>query len=346
MAFAAVPHVQLDAVAPRSPVPETPPSPARRGPFAPLLAFAHLLKDAGLRWSDDNCLRLGASLAYYAVFSIFPLLLLGVTVVGFFLGQSPGTRERLLDAVASTTTPQFRTLFDSTLEDMQHHQTARGVGTLIGLVTLIVGASAVFSELQATLNLIWRVPATPYVGFWRMLLRLVRGKALSFAVVVGAAVAILASVVASAVLSALRQQVLGVTIGAEGPELLWTLLDSVGSAGVTTVVLAAMFRLIPETRVEWRDVLGGACVSAVLFTGIKHMLAWYLAHLGSYAAYGAIGGFLCLLTWIYLASLFIFYGAEFSRVYAERYGSLAKAKADRLGAVSPSAAPPPAPAPP
>jgi membrane protein len=96
-----------------------------------------------------------------------------------------------------------------------------------------------------------------------------------------------------------------------------------------------MFRLIPQTDVTWRDVLGGALLTGLLLTGTKRLLAWYLGHLGSYAAYGAIGGFLGLLTWIYLASLFIFYGAEFTRVYAERYGSLAR-RASPLGALTPS----------
>ncbi len=329
-----------------APVPAIPPEPAKKTLLSPVIAFAHLLKDAGLRWSDDSCFRLGASLAYYAVFSIFPLLLLAVTVVGFFLGQSHEARARILDALASSTTPEFRTLFDTTLRDMQRHQTARGVGAAIGLVTLIFGASGVFSELQATLNLVWRVPPVRSRGFWHSVFMAVHHKALSFVVVLAAATAILATLVASAVLSSLGQQALNAAPGVVPPDSLWTLLDALGSVGLTTLVLAAMFRLIPEAAVEWRDVFGGALVTAVLFTAIKHMLAWYLAHLGSYAAYGAVGGFLCLLTWIYLASLFLFYGAEFSRVYAERYGSLARKASLALVVVTPSGAPPPAQAPP
>jgi membrane protein len=84
-----------------------------------------------------------------------------------------------------------------------------------------------------------------------------------------------------------------------------------------------MYRMIPQTVIAWRDVFGGALLAAVLFTGLKHLFAWYLGHIGSYAAYGAVGGVLGLLAWIYLASLILFFGAEFTRVYAERYGSLA-----------------------
>jgi membrane protein len=281
-----------------------------------------MLKDAGVRWSDDNCLRLGAALSYYAVFSIFPLLLLAVTALGFVLGHSPETQGRLLDAVGSASTPEFKTLFQGTLSDMETHQTARGVGAIVGFVMLIVGASAVFSELEATLNQIWKVRPTPTSGVWRSVMSLVRGKALSFAVVIGAAIALLLSLVVSTVLSSLGRALDGGKPPAMTHPTLWLVVEAGTSAGVLTLVLAAMFRLIPQTRVEWRDVFWGALLTAILFTALKGLLGWYLGHLGSYAAYGAVGGFLGLLTWIYLASLFLFYGAEFSHVYAERHGSL------------------------
>jgi membrane protein len=282
-----------------------------------------LLKDAGIRWNDDNCLRLGASLAYYAVFSIFPLLLLAVTVVGFLLGHDPATRTKLLDSVANATSPEFKTLFDQTLSNMQTHETARGIGAVIGLITLLVGASAVFSELETTLNQIWRVKVAPTKGVWGTVVGLVKGKALSFAVVVGTAVAILASLGLSTALSSIDETVEGAAPGAVTHVTVWIVAEAIGSVGFLTLVLAVMFRLIPQTPVQWRDVLGGALLTALLFTGSKRLLAWYLGHVGSYAAYGAVGGLLGLLTWVYLASLFLFYGAEFTRLYAERHGSLA-----------------------
>jgi membrane protein len=276
-------------------------------------------------------MRLGASLAYYAVFSIFPLLLLAITVLGFVLGQSPDTRRALLDAVSSATTPSFKTLFDQTLDDMQQHETARGIGAVVGLVTLIFGASGVFSELQHALNQIWRVPTREGKEF----LHHVR-KILSFVVVLAAAIAILVSIVITTILSYLGERFEGVASGVVSHTTLLMVIENVGSITVLTLMLASMFRLIPHAPVEWRDVTFGALVTAVLFTFIKHGVSYYLARIGSYAAYGAVGGFLCLLTWIYLASLFLFYGAELARVYAERYGSLA----------TPSVAPSPAPAPP
>jgi membrane protein len=280
-----------------------------------------LFKDAAGRWSDDRCYRLGASLSYYAFFSIFPLLLLCVTGVGFALGRDANMRSRLVDGALKFGAPEMRPLLDETLSSMQTHARARGIGAVVGAITLIFGASAVFSELQATFDLIWRVQAPATTSIGRMLLAAVRDKALSFLVVLGVAIALLLSLVVSAALSA---------VGSAASEIvrsptLWLVADAMVSIALLTAFFAALYRMIPQTAVAWRDVWGGALVAAMLFTAIKRLFAWYLAHLGSYAAYGAVGGMLGLLAWIYLACLILFFGAEFAHVYAERYGSLAHA---------------------
>jgi membrane protein len=284
--------------------------------------FGTIVKEAASRWVDDSCYRLGASLAFYAVFSIFPLTLLAVTVVGFLLGDDDTVRQKVLGWFANASTPEFRALLDQTLQSMQTHRTARGLGAVVGVVTLLLGASGVFSELETTLNTIWRVKAPVTHGFWSVVLQAVKEKALSFAVVGGAAVALLASLVAGTALAAIGTQ----TSRVIGGNLLWSALEMAGSFALLTVFLAAMFRMIPQMPVRWRDVLGGAVVTAALFVGLKSLLAWYLASLGSYAAYGAVGAVLGLLMWIYVASLILFFGAEFSRVYAERFGSVASKK--------------------
>ncbi len=141
----------------------------------------------------------------------------------------------------------------------------------------------------------------------------------SFAVVLAAATALLASLILSTALG--TAGALAVPAGAQD---FWRIVEAIGSVGFLALLLAAIYRIVPETRVIWRDVLGAALFASVLLSGLKWLLAWYLAHLTSYAAYGAVGGILGLLTWIYVASLVVFYGAEFSRVYAERFGSLRK----------------------
>jgi membrane protein len=287
---------------------------------ASLRRTAALLKEAGIRWADDACYRMGASLAYYAIFSLFPLLLLAVTALGFFLGSNPATRERLLGSVASVMSPQFRTLLDDTLASMQSHQTARGVGAVVGAITLIFGASGAFSELENSINTIWRVEPAPSAGLGTTLLRALEDKAISLAAVAGAGAVLLSSLLVSTILGAATGAVRRVI----AEPFAWKAIDAVVSLVFATVIFAVIFRLLPRTKVTWRDVLGGAFFTAVFFTVLKHLLAWYLGHVGNYAAYGAVGAMLGLLTWIYLVSLLLFFGAELTRVYAEREGSLAR----------------------
>jgi len=276
--------------------------------------------EAGSRWVDDSCYRLGASLAYYALFSIFPLLLLSIAALGFFLGNDSVVRDEILASVSSATTPDFRALLDETLASMQSHQTARGVGAVIGVITLFMGASGVFSELQTSMNTIWRVKAVPSKGFRTAILNAIREKAFSFLAVLGAGGVLLASLIVSTALSAFTSAADHVLAAG----FLWQALDALVSLGLSALVFAVLFKLLPQTAVAWGDVLGGALLTALLFAVLKHLLAWYLGHLGSYAAYGAVGAVLGLLTWIYLASLVVFFGAEFTRVHAEKAGSLAK----------------------
>ncbi len=275
------------------------------------------VKEAGSRWVDDACYRMGASLAYYAIFSIFPLLLIAVTVLGFFLGGDASTRARVLGSVSSFLSPQFQSLLDDTLQSMQSHETARGVSAVVGILTLLFGASGVFSELQAALNTIWRVKAAPSRSFGRTVLSAVRDKSIAFAAVVGAGAVLLTSLVVSAGLNAFSGAAEQVIPNA----FVWRAVDAGVTLGLATLLFAVVFRMLPQTKVEWRDVLGGALFTAVCFSILKHLLAWYLGHLGSYAAYGAVGAVLGLLTWIYLASLLVFFGAELTRVYAEKAGS-------------------------
>jgi len=288
-----------------------------------------LARDAGLRWADDACHRLGAALAYYALFSLFPLLLLSVTAVGFILGNDDTVRQKVVGSMIGAS-DEPRALLDQTLQSMQTHRAARGVGALVGGIALLLGASGVFSELESSLNFIWRVESTAPGGLWSTLLKALKAKAFAFAVVVAAASAVLASLVVSTVLGAIAST----TNSAAGPgQTLWRVIDFATSLAFVTVLLAAIYRVVPSRRVQWGDVFGAAFLASLLLTALKYLLAWYLAHVGSYAAYGAVGAVLGLLTWIYCASLVLFYGAEVSVLYADRFGSVARARRASAGDV-------------
>jgi membrane protein len=279
-----------------------------------------VLRESASRWIDDACYRMSASLAYYALFSLFPLALLAVAGFGFFLGDDPGTRARILASI-DPGSPGARAMLDETLQSMQQHSSARGVGAVIGFVTLLGGASGVFGELDVSFNRIWRVPVKP-LPFWRSVVVEIKDQALSFLLVVASGLLLLASLAASTAVTVLGEST--ESLFGRSPVVAWAckLAELALAFGFLTAVFAAMFRVIPQTRVTWRDVLPGAVVTAGLFTILKLLLAWYLGHVGSFAAYGAVGAVLALLTWIYASSLVVFYGAEVTRVWAEQAGSL------------------------
>lgn len=299
--------------------------PRVRGAFR---AFLSLVKETATRWSDDKCHRMGASLAYYALFSLFPLLMLAITAFGFVLGSDGGTRERILASIDATGTPEIRSLIDQTLANLESHRTARGIGAIVGLLALVVSASAVFGELDASLNTIWRCPErTPPPNAEGSAVRsaiytvldTVRKKLASMALVVGTAVLLLLSLAASTIISALA----GSASAILPVPLVWQLVEPVASLALLAFAFAALFKALPDCRVAWKDVLLAGAVTALLFTLVKRILTYYLTAFAGYSAYGAVGAVLALLTWIYLVSLLVFFGAELSRVYAERFGSLA-----------------------
>ena len=275
------------------------------------------MSEAGTRWVDDQCYRLGASLAYYALFSLFPLLLLAVATLGFFLGSGDVERARVLGSLPGLSA-DMRGLLDQTLQSMQAHTRARGWGAGLGVAMLVFAASAVFSELESSLDVVWRARPRPAKSVWFTLVQAVRSKLLSFCAVVGAAVVLLTSLAESTLLGVLGSAARGAV--ATG---LWRVTEASASALCLALLLATVFHVVPHVRTKWSDVWIGALLTSVLLVALKTVLGWYLARLSSYAAYGVVGAVLGLLTWIYVASLVLFYGAEFARVYAERYGTLA-----------------------
>jgi len=279
---------------------------------------ASLLREAARRWGADGCDRMGAALSCYGLFSLFPLALLSVTSVGWLLGDDPGRREAILALFDTTGTPALRSLLDDTLVNMQSRHTS-GLGTVVGLATLLFGASSAFSELDDALNAIWKVPPTPWSGVRAYVFAQAKGKAVAFALALAMALVLLVSLAASTALAALGTAVNGVLPVAP----FWRSAEFVVSLALSTLVLASLFRFVPRARVAWRDVLWSALATAVLSSVLKKLLAYYLVHVASYAAYGVVGAMLGLLLWIYATSLLLYYGAQVTRVYAERYGSLA-----------------------
>ena len=278
-----------------------------RARYAALFA---LLKAAALKWNADNCLRLGASLSYYTIFSLFPLILVILAIVQLFLENSEAARDAILDALMRVT-GGFRDDFLTALEAVQQSRRASGA---IGAIMLFLGASWVFGELVSAFNIIWELEAPERGGPIEFL----RATVFSFALVLAGAFLLLAAMVISAVLAALG----AVLEQLPGGALLWGVVSATINLGVLTLLFALLLKYLPQTQVAWGDVWLGAALTAVLWTLLQSAIAYYIA-LSSYKDYGAVGAILALVAWVYLSSQVLFFGGEFSNVFAERYGSRA-----------------------
>jgi membrane protein len=267
---------------------------------------------AALDWWGDNCLRLAASLAYYTALSLAPLLLLIVGLTGMVLGREqvatqlaaqleglmgPAGRE-LVTSILTTTSPQGGMW-----------------ATVVGLVTLVIGATAVFGELQATMNLIWEVRPAPTDGVWTGLWAWLKARVFSLAIVFALAFLLLVSLVVSAALA-------GATALFWGPEqaLLSRLLEIAVSLLVLTLGFSLLFTYVPDAEIRWRDVWPGGVMTAVLFTVGKTAIGYYLGYASVGSAYGAAGSMVVLLVWVYYSALIVFFGAEFTHAWTTRQG--------------------------
>jgi membrane protein len=284
--------------------------------------LVELLSDTAERFSDNEGYRLGAAFSYYATFSIFPLLLLAITGVGFVLDDSVPARERLLDAIANRGTP-VRNVLDGSLSAMQASRDARGLSAVIGVATLLFAASGAFVELDSALNRIWCVPPRRSKGIVGSIRLVVHERLAGVSIVIALGLTLLVSLVSSSLLESLADRARAEVSLPLWPGLVRT-AQLVFSMGVLAGLFTAAFHFIPRSRPPIRVVFGGAVLTAVLLTALKELFASYLGHLTSYSAYGVTGGTLALATWIYLSSMVMFLGAQLTRVHAEKIGAVAR----------------------
>ena len=274
--------------------------------------FVKLFKRAVWAWWEDNALRLGASLSYYTLFAIAPVLLVAIAMAGLVFGPE-AVRGEIVLQLRGLLGQDGAAAVQALLEGAS--QPRSGVlATVLGSITFAFAATGAFLELQTVLNTIWRVKPNPELnlaGFARDRLR-------SFGLVLGIGFLLLVSLAVSAALSAASAWL---DRRAPGMPLLWQASNAVVSLAVVTALFAMLFRFLPDVKLEWRDVATGAVVTAVLFTIGKQAIGFYLGQSATASSYGAAGSVIVLLLWVYYSSQIVLLGAEFTRLYAETHGS-------------------------
>ena len=270
----------------------------------------YMIKAAVMSWVDDFAPSMGAALSYYTVFSLAPMLLIVIAVAGMIFGA---------DAARGEIVTQLRGLMGDqgakAVEELLKSASNPGQGilaTIVGFVTLLIGATAVFAELQSSLDRIWRTPAPPNEkGIWGM----IRTRILSFGLILGLGFLMIVSLVLSAALAALGKW-WGGFLG--NWELVLQALNFAVSFGVVTVLFAAIYKLMPHAKISWHDVWIGAAVTALLFSIGKFLIGLYIGKSGVASSFGAAGSFAVLLVWVYYSAQIFLLGAEFTWVYSHR----------------------------
>jgi membrane protein len=273
-----------------------------------------LAKHTFKEWQEDKALRLGAALSYYTIFSLAPLLIIVIGVVSIFF-ESDVARTRILDQLQSLIGEQGAVAVGEILKSKEDQASTGIIATIVGLFTLLLGATGVVGELQESLNTIWEAPE-PEGGLKAML----RQRILSFAMILGIGFLLLVSLVLSAALTALADY--------WGTATILEVLNFVVSIAVITVLFAAMFKFLPNIKIPWRTVWIGALVTALLFTIGKTLTALYLSKSAVASGFGAAGSLVIILVWVYYNSQILFIGAEFTQVYSKYRAKIPRKEED------------------
>ena len=288
-----------------------------------------LFKESIHAWRKDYAPSMGAALSYYTIFSIAPLLVIVIAVAGLVFGgeaASGAIFEQLRGMVGDSGAAAIQGLVKSASQPATSI-----IAAIAGVITLVLGATTVLGELQSALDRIWRAPPVEEGGLFRML----RERVLSFGMILVLGFLLLVSLVLSAAIVAI-----GTWWGPLFGKLRWLLeaLNFAVSFGVVTALFAMIYKILPRVRIGWKDVWIGAAVTALLFTAGKFLIGLYIGKSGVSSGFGAAGSVVVLLVWVYYSAQIFLLGAEFTSIYAYRFGSL-RGEADHLSAKSTRLAP-------
>jgi membrane protein len=264
------------------------------------------------KWIDDKSPRLAAALSYYTVFAMAPTLVIVIAVASIVFGQE-AAQGKIVSEIDGLVGREGAEAVETILKNSARDESGP-IATVVGFIALIAGATSVFIELQDSLNSIWGVAPKPGRGIMGML----RDRFLSFAMVVGSGFVLMVSLVVSAGIAAL-----GDWLSSAMPNVSVVLLQVIQNAvsiAIFTVLIGGIYKVLPDARIAWRDVMIGGAITAVLFTIGKFLIGLYLGQGSIASTYGAAGSLAVLFVWVYYSALIFFLGAEFTQVYANRWG--------------------------
>jgi membrane protein len=270
-----------------------------------------LAKETVSDWLSDDAPRLAASLAFYTLLSLAPIIVIAVAIAGLAFGAE-AAKGQIAGELGAIVGGDAAKGVETVVASAQSPASGT-LATVVGIVTLFIGASGVFGELQFALNRIWEVKAREGRGIWGE----VKDRFFSFTMVLGVAFLLLVSLVLSAVLSAVGKGFTGLLPGGEA---VWQVVNFAFSFAMVAALFALIFKVVPDAEIRWADVWVGAAVTALLFTIGKSLLGLYLGKASVGSSYGAAGSLVVLVVWVYYSAQILFLGAEFTQVQARQRG--------------------------
>ena len=276
-------------------------------------SFWLLIKTTFNSWNDDYASSMGAALAFYTLFSIAPLLLIVLSIIGFVFGLE-AARGEITDQLKNLMGEQSAMAVQALLQNVNKPKEGI-IATIVGVVLLLVGATSVFGELQSSLNRIWCAPERPKLN---SLIALIRERLLSFGMILGIGFILMVSLIFSAALSAIGQWW---TPQFKEWILMLNIFNIVFSFLMTTAMFALIYKLMPSVRIRWNEVWLGAVITAILFAIGKFLIGLYIGRSAIASGFGAAGSLVALLVWVYYSAQVFLLGAEFTWAYSNIYGS-------------------------
>jgi membrane protein len=271
------------------------------------------MKDAFTGFSDHKVTKLSASLAYYTVFSLGPLLVVIIALAGIFFGQEAVQGDiynQLKSFIGADAAEQIQTIIKNASISGKG-----GLAATIGVITLLIGASTVFGELQDSMNSIWGVKAKPKAG----MMKLITSRLLSFGMIATLGFLLLVSLAVTSVVEGLGDRLKAMF--ADVTVILLYIVNLILTVGVVTVLFAVIFKVLPDIKLKWKDIWLGAAFTAFLFLVGKFGISLYISKSNVGSTYGSAGSLVVLLLWVYYSSIIVYFGAEFTRAYALRKGA-------------------------
>ncbi|MDL2142136.1 YihY/virulence factor BrkB family protein [Flavobacterium tructae] len=272
----------------------------------------YLLRTTFLEFNDDNAIKLSAALSYYTIFALPPLLIIIITICGFFFGEEAVTGE-LYGQINRLVGNDAAIQIQDAIKNVQLSDSNVFV-TIFGVVMLLIGASGVFAEIQSSINFIWGLRAKPNKG----LKKFIQNRIMSFSMIVSVGFLMLVSLMLNAVLDVLNARLK--LYLADSTVYLFYVINLIIVLGSITLLFAIIFRTLPDGLIKWKDAFIGAGCTAVLFMIGKFAIGFYLGNSTIASVYGAAGSVIIILVWVYYSAIILYFGAEFTKVYAKTYG--------------------------